>query len=220
MKNRILSLLLVAVVMLGVCLSFASCGHGPAQYVVIEVEGYGTMVVALYAKYAPETVANFVSLVEEGFYDGLTFHRIIPDFMIQGGDPEGNGMGGSDKNIKGEFSLNKYTKNTLSHKRGVISMARNGHPLEIFYGENIPFEQREPYYNSASSQFFIVHQDSPHLDGQYAGFGEVLFGIEVVDAIAGVATDANDKPKTPVVMTRVYMVTREEAKAIMNGSNG
>lgn len=218
MKKRILSLLLVAVMMLGIALSLASCGHGPEQYVVIEVEGYGTMVVALYSKYAPLTVENFISLANEGFYDGLIFHRVIPGFMIQGGDPEGTGMGGSDKNLKGEFAINKWNKNTLSHKRGVISMARQGHPLESYYGEQIPFEQREPYYNSATSQFFIVHQDSPHLDGQYAAFGEVIYGIEVVDAIAKVSVNISDKPKTDIVMSRVYVVTYEEAQAIMNGN--
>jgi peptidyl-prolyl cis-trans isomerase B (cyclophilin B) len=138
--------------------------------------------------------------------------------MIQGGDPEGTGMGGSDKNLKGEFAINNWKKNTLSHKRGVISMARQGHPLESYYGEQIPFEQREPYYNSATSQFFIVHQDSPHLDGQYAAFGEVIYGIEVVDAIAKVSVNISDKPKTDIVMNRVYVVTYEEAQAIINGN--
>lgn len=219
MKKRILSLLLVAVMMLGIALSLASCvDHGPKQYVVIEVEGYGTMVVALYSKYAPLTVENFISLANEGFYDGLIFHRVIPGFMIQGGSSDGTSMGGSDKNLKGEFAINKWDKNTLSHKRGVISMARSGHPLEGMYGEQIPFEQREPYYNSATSQFFIVHQDSPHLDGQYAAFGEVIYGIEIVDAIVAVTRNSNDKPKTDIVMNRVYVVTYEEAQAIISGN--
>lgn len=130
----------------------------------IEVKDYGTIKLELDADIAPITVANFAKLVNEGFYDGLTFHRIIFGFMIQGGDPLGNGTGGSDENIKGEFKANGV-QNTISHKRGVISMAR------------------AQDYDSASSQFFIVHEDSLFLDGQYAGFGEVLEGMEVVDKI-------------------------------------
>ncbi|MBQ5630391.1 MAG: peptidylprolyl isomerase [Ruminococcus sp.] len=136
---------------------------------VIDVKDYGKITVELYPQYAPKTVANFVKLAESGFYDGLTFHRIIKDFMIQGGDPLGNGTGGSDENIVGEFSANGFAQNTLSHKRGVISMARSND------------------MNSASSQFFIVHKDSTFLDGQYAAFGEVTDGMDVVDKIA---TDA------------------------------
>ena len=136
---------------------------------VIDVKDYGKITVELYPNYAPKTVANFVKLAESGFYDGLTFHRIMEGFMIQGGDPKGNGTGGSDENIVGEFSANGFTQNTLSHKRGVISMARSND------------------MNSASSQFFIVHKDSTFLDGQYAAFGEVTDGMDVVDKIA---TDA------------------------------
>ncbi len=132
--------------------------------VEITVENYGVIKLELDADTAPITVTNFVKLAKEGFYDGLTFHRIIDGFMIQGGDPEGNGTGGSDEEIVGEFAANGY-ENNISHKRGVISMARSNKP------------------NSASSQFFIVHEDSPHLDGNYAAFGHVLSGIEVVDAI-------------------------------------
>lgn len=134
------------------------------HHVEIEVKDYGTIKVELYADIAPITVTNFINLAQEGFYDGLTFHRIISGFMIQGGDPEGTGMGGSDKTIKGEFSSNGV-ENSLSHKRGVISMARSSDP------------------DSASSQFFIMHQDSPYLDGEYAAFGEVTEGIEIVDKI-------------------------------------
>lgn len=130
----------------------------------MEIKNYGTIELELDADIAPITVANFAKLVEEGFYDGLTFHRIIDGFMMQGGDPEGTGMGGSSKTIKGEFSLNGV-KNTISHVRGTISMARSS------------------AYNSASSQFFIVHKDSKFLDGQYAGFGKVTSGIEIVDKI-------------------------------------
>lgn len=134
------------------------------HHVEIEVKDYGTIKVELYADIAPITVTNFINLAQEGFYDGLTFHRIISGFMIQGGDPEGTGMGGSDKTIKGEFSSNGV-ENSLSHKRGVISMARSSDP------------------DSASSQFFIMHQDGLYLDGEYAAFGEVTEGIEIVDKI-------------------------------------
>ena len=142
------------------------------DYVAIQVEDYGTIVVHLRADVAPITVANFQKLVSEKFYDGLIFHRVIEGFMIQGGDPKGNGTGGSKENIKGEFSANGVD-NTLSHKRGVISMARQG--------EN-PYTG-EMNYDSASSQFFICHADSPHLDGDYAAFGYVTEGMDVVDAV-------------------------------------
>ncbi|EPD78321.1 peptidylprolyl isomerase [Atopobium sp. oral taxon 199] len=134
------------------------------HHATIEVKGYGTITVELNAGVAPITVSNFAHLAEKGFYDGLTFHRIISGFMIQGGDPNGNGTGGSDMPIKGEFSSNGVN-NTISHTRGVISMARSQAP------------------NSASSQFFIMHQDNPSLDGQYAAFGQVTDGMDVVDAI-------------------------------------
>ena len=130
----------------------------------IKIKNYGIIELELDADVAPITVANFAKLVNEGFYDGLTFHRIIDGFMIQGGDPKGNGTGGSSENIKGEFALNGI-KNSISHVRGTISMARSR------------------YYDSASSQFFIVHEDSVFLDGQYAGFGKVTKGIEIVDQI-------------------------------------
>lgn len=135
------------------------------HHATIEVEKYGTIKLELNANNAPITVSNFADLVESGFYDGLTFHRIIEGFMIQGGDPQGNGTGGSDRNIKGEFSANGVI-NVLQHKRGVISMAR------------------AQANDSASSQFFIMHQDSERLDGQYAAFGKVTEGMDVVDAIA------------------------------------
>lgn len=130
----------------------------------IEIKNYGTIELELDADVAPITVANFAKLVNEGFYNGLTFHRIINGFMIQGGDPEGNGTGGSSEKIKGEFALNGI-ENSISHVRGTISMARSS------------------AYDSASSQFFIVHEDSTFLDGQYAGFGKVTSGIEIVDKI-------------------------------------
>ena len=149
---------------------FMVTGCGKKEYltgkvnVEIEVKDYGTIAVELDADEAPITVTNFVDLVEEGFYDGLTFHRIIDGFMIQGGDPNGDGSGGSSRTIKGEFSSNGVD-NSIDHVRGVISMARSTMP------------------NSASSQFFIVQEDSPHLNGEYAAFGHVTSGMEIVDAI-------------------------------------
>ncbi len=154
--------------------------------VVIEMEIGGSIELELYPEAAPKTVANFLKLVGEGFYDGLTFHRVIPGFMIQGGDPQGNGMGGSKENIVGEFKANGHD-NPIKHTRGVISMARAYNP------------------NSASSQFFIMHADAPHLDGQYAAFGKVVSGIEVVDQIASIPTDYSDRPKIAVRMKRVYV---------------
>lgn len=135
---------------------------------------------------APVTAKNFLKLVKEGFYDGLTFHRIIPGFMIQGGDPTGTGMGGSKEEIVGEFASNGF-KNPIKHTRGVISMARTNDP------------------NSASSQFFIMHADAPHLDGQYAAFGHVVEGMDTVDSIAKERTDFRDKPLNPVVMKKVWI---------------
>ena len=131
----------------------------------------------LYPEIAPITVENYVNLVNQHFYDGLIFHRVIKGFMIQGGDPTGTGMGGSDNKIKGEFLANGVI-NELKHERGVLSMARSMDP------------------NSASSQFFIMHEDAPHLDGQYAAFGEVISGMDVVDEIANTQTDFRDKPLT------------------------
>ncbi len=154
--------------------------------VVIEMENGGIIKLELDSAAAPETVKNFEGLVSEGFYDGLTFHRIIPGFMIQGGDPLGNGMGGAEKKIKGEFRANGHD-NPIKHTRGVISMARAYDP------------------NSASSQFFIMHKDAPHLDGQYAAFGRVTEGMDVVDEIAAIPTDYSDRPKIAVRMKRVYL---------------
>ncbi|MBR5188471.1 MAG: peptidylprolyl isomerase [Clostridia bacterium] len=153
-----LSLVLIFSVLL-----FSSCGN-KQHTVEITIENYGVITLVLDESIAPITVKNFLKLVEEGFYDGLTFHRIMDGFMIQGGDPKGNGTGGSSEKIKGEFSANGV-QNDLSHKRGVISMARSS------------------AYNSASSQFFIMHKDATYLDGNYAAFGWVTSGMEVVDAI-------------------------------------
>ena len=151
------------------------------------MEGGGRIELELCPEVAPKTVANFEKLVKSGFYDGLTFHRIIPGFMIQGGDPLGNGMGGAEENIVGEFKANGHN-NTLKHERGVISMARAYDP------------------NSASSQFFIMHKNAPHLDGQYAAFGKVVSGMEVVDEIASIPTDYSDRPKIAVRIKTVTIV--------------
>jgi peptidyl-prolyl cis-trans isomerase B (cyclophilin B) len=142
---------------------------------------------------APNTVDNFLHLASIGFYDGLIFHRVIKGFMIQGGDPEGTGTGGPGYSIKGEFRANGV-QNLLKHKRGVISMARSGNP------------------NSAGSQFFIMHQDAPHLDGQYAAFGKVTEGLDVVDEIAGTPTGSGDRPKTPVRIKSVRVENEGEIK--------
>ena len=155
--------------------------------VTIEMENGDIMKAELYPEIAPNTVNNFISLIKSGYYDGLIFHRVIKGFMIQGGCPDGTGMGGPGYDIKGEFSQNGF-KNDLKHTEGILSMARAMHP------------------DSAGSQFFIMHQDAPHLDGSYAAFGHVVNGIEVVDEIANVATDWNDKPRTPVVMEKVEII--------------
>ncbi|MBQ7284126.1 MAG: peptidylprolyl isomerase [Oscillospiraceae bacterium] len=155
--------------------------------VVITMDNGKKMEIELYPEIAPETVANFEKLVNAGFYNGLTFHRVIKGFMIQGGCPNGTGMGGPGWTIKGEFAANGH-KNDLKHTKGVLSMARTMAP------------------NSAGSQFFIMHQDAPHLDGQYAAFGKVVSGLDVVDEIANVKTDWNDKPTQPVVMEKVEIV--------------
>ena len=142
----------------------------------------------LYPEIAPQSVNNFVSLIKKGFYDGLIFHRVIPGFMIQGGDPEGTGMGGPGYSIKGEFASNGFA-NDLKHTKGVLSMARSMMP------------------DSAGSQFFIMHETSPHLDGEYAAFGKITEGQDVVDAIAVVETDYSDRPTSPQVMKTVTVET-------------
>jgi len=155
--------------------------------VQIEMENGGKIKLELYPDVAPITVENFVNLVGEGFYDGLIFHRVISGFMIQGGDPMGTGMGGSGNRIKGEFAMNGV-KNDLSHERGVISMARSQMP------------------DSASSQFFICHADAKFLDGQYAAFGKVTEGIEVVDEIADIPTDHMDRPMIPQTIKTITLI--------------
>lgn len=161
--------------------------------VKIEMEDGGTMVLELYPEYAPKTVENFVKLVNEGFYDGLTFHRIKKNFMIQGGDPKGNGTGGSDETIPGEFAANGFTKNTLSHTYGVISMARS------------------KANDSASSQFFIMNADKPGLDGNYAAFGKLIEGSDTLDAISDTPVEMNEygekeKPTKNVVIKSIKVI--------------
>ena len=153
----------------------------------ITMENGGIITAELYPEIAPATVENFVNLVNKGFYNGLIFHRVIPNFMIQGGDPEGSGMGGPGYTIKGEFTSNNF-ENNLKHDRGVFSMARTSDP------------------NSAGSQFFIMVKASPHLDGQYASFGKVLTGMEIVDEIAKTKRDGRDCPIVPQKMKSVVIV--------------
>ena len=155
--------------------------------VTITMEDGSVMKAELYPEIAPNTVNNFLSLVKKGFYDGLIFHRVIPGFMIQGGDPQGTGMGGPGYSIKGEFSQNGFT-NQLKHAKGVLSMARSMHP------------------DSAGSQFFIMHEESPHLDGAYAAFGKVTEGVEVIDAIAAVPTNYMDRQ---LLSQRIQSMTAE-----------
>ena len=156
--------------------------------VTITMENGDVIKAELYPEIAPNTVNNFISLVKKGFYDGLIFHRIISGFMIQGGDPDGTGMGGPGYSIKGEFASNGF-KNDLKHTRGVLSMARSMRP------------------DSAGSQFFIMHQNAPHLDGDYAAFGKLIEGEDVLDKIAGVDTDYSDRPRKPQVMKTVTVET-------------
>ncbi len=154
----------------------------------IEMDNGAIIDIELYPEKAPKTVENFEKLVKAGFYDGLTFHRIIRGFMIQGGDPQGTGMGGAKEKIYGEFRANGFAQNDLKHTKGVISMARAMDP------------------NSASSQFFIMHEDAPHLDGSYAAFGKVVDGIDAVDEIACVPTTYGDRPVTPVVIKKMTLI--------------
>ena len=173
----------------------AGCGENTQNPIVtMEIEDYGTITIELYPDMAPNTVANFVNLIEEGFYDGLTFHRSVPGFVLQGGDPNGDGTGGPGYTIKGEFSSNGYTQNTLSHTRGVISMARSR--------DN----------DSAGSQFFIVLDDSAtySLDGLYAGFGRVTEGMDIIDEIVEneeIADDVTGALEENVVITKVTVDT-------------
>ena len=165
--------------------------------VKVTMEHGGEYIIELYPEYAPETAANFENLVKEGFYDGVVFHRIIDGFMAQGGDPTGTGMGGSGKEIKGEFAANGFTQNTLSHTKSVVSMARS----------------RD--MDSASSQFFICLDDATYLDGDYAAFGQVIYGMDEVDNMAEVATDYNDMPLYPVIMKELTIITDEQYEELV-----
>lgn len=163
--------------------------------VILRIKNYGEIKIEIDYSQAKNTASNFVSLVKNGFYNGLTFHRVIAGFMIQGGDPKGNGTGGPGYSIKGEFSSNGI-ENNLKHTRGVISMARAMNP------------------NSAGSQFFIMHKDAPFLDGQYAAFGIVKEGIEVVDKIAKTRTSLSDRPLTPIVIEEAIAVDEPDYEVI------
>lgn len=156
----------------------------------ITVKDFGTITLELYPKMAPNTVNNFIKLANDGFYDGLTFHRVIKGFMIQGGDPDGVGTGGPGYRIAGEFAQNGFDQNTISHIKGVISMARSNSP------------------DSGGSQFFIMTEDGTYLDGQYAAFGEVTDGMDVVESIEDVATDDNDKPLDDVIIENIRVDTQ------------
>lgn len=195
MQKRIILFILV----IALALSLTGCGNsddvtweGGNPIVTIEMENGGIIELELYPQIAPITVTNFCNLADAGFYDGLTFHRVISGFMIQGGDPLGTGMGGSDDKIVGEFSKNGY-ENTISHTRGVISMARS------------------TSYDSASSQFFIMHGDGTYLDGSYAAFGEVISGMDVVDEIASVETTSgtSSENSSPVEQIVIKSITVE-----------
>ncbi len=164
--------------------------------VKFEMENGKTITAELYPEIAPNTVANFVTLVQSGFYDGVIFHRVIPGFMIQGGDPQGTGMGGPGYTIKGEFARNGFKQNNLRHTRGVLSMARTMIP------------------NSAGSQFFIMHADAPHLDGEYAAFGKVTEGMDAVDEIAAARTGRQDRPVTDQRIARATVDTFGETYTV------
>lgn len=199
MKKSVLIKVISAILACVLMLSFAGCGEKNTEhsFVKITMENGESFVVELYPEYAPETVENFLKLVNSKFYDGLTFHRVIEGFMAQGGDPEGDGTGGADWNIKGEFSENGFTQNTLHHDRGVISMARSQDP------------------NSASSQFFICYDSEncrASLDGKYAAFGKVVEGMEVVDSFLEVergfvaSDNAFSKPLKPITIKKAEVI--------------
>ena len=199
MKKSVLIKVICAILACVLMCSFAGCGEKSAEhsYVKITMDNGDSFIIELYPEYAPETVENFLKLVESKFYDGLTFHRVIEGFMAQGGDPDGDGTGGADWNIKGEFRENGFAQNTLSHERGVVSMARSNDP------------------NSASSQFFICYDSKTckaSLDGKYAAFGRVIEGMEVVDAFLEVergyspSDNAFSKPLEPIVIKTAEVI--------------
>lgn len=212
--KKTLSILLALILLLS-AFTLTSCASPRAtDTVYIVIKDHGIITAELYGDDAPITVDNFISLAESGFYDNLTFHRVIENFMIQGGDPKGNGTGGSGKNITGEFAKNGIDTG-IAHVRGTLSMARSGSSLEQY--ASVPdayLPHLEQVYNSASSQFFIVHKTSDNnslsLDGKYAAFGQVISGMDIVDKIATAQTDTNNKPlKTVTILT----ITLDRAKA-------
>ncbi len=202
MRKKFICLCLCILVFFGML--FTGCneeGYDPDRYdgvelpiATIEIEGYGNIVLELYPEIAPDTVSNFVTLANSGFYDGLTFHRVIPEFMIQGGDPNGDGTGGPGYSIKGEFTENDFSNN-LSHTAGVISMGRQGHP----YFDN-------QYYDTAGCQFFICVADYPYLNNKYASFGKTISGLDIAIKISELTTDSNDKPLTEDVVIKSIRV--------------
>lgn len=187
--------LATAILAIAIMLTFASCKKEkdytgvPSPVVTMEFEGFGTIEIELYPEYAPNTVENFISLINKEFYDGLTIHRVAPQFVIQGGDPKGNGTGGPGYSIKGEFPANGFKKNTLKHTQGVISMAR------------------ATDYDSAGSQFFITLSDTDNLNGGYAAFGRVISGMDVVFAIGRVEV-SKERPVEPVIIKKVTVDTK------------
>lgn len=192
--TKVLSLLLAMIFVFAFTGCTAPKNEPDGNMVKFTMENGGEFIIELYPEYAPETCENFITLVSEGFYDGLTFHRVIDDFMAQGGDPEGTGLGGSGKEIKGEFSRNGFKQNTLSHTRGVVSMARSSMS-----------------YDSASSQFFICYVDATYLDGDYAAFGKVIDGMDVVDSFLEVERELDSsgyysKPETPIVIEKAEVI--------------
>ncbi len=200
--KKVISMLICAVLF---CLCFAGCGEKPEEAPVdttqhtkvkVTMEDGGEFIIELYPEYAPETCQNFIKLVNEGFYEGLTFHRIVDGFMAQGGSSDGQGYEGSDETIHGEFAINGFEKNTLSHTRGVISMGRTND------------------YNSASSQFFICYSDDyvSSLDGRYAGFGKVIEGMEVVDSFTGVQLTYNSMGELAVPVEPIVIKSMEVIK--------
>ena len=212
--KKTLSVLLALILLLS-AFTLTSCASlRVTDTVYIVIKDHGIITAELYGDDAPITVDNFISLAESGFYDNLTFHRVIENFMIQGGDPKGDGTGGSGKNITGEFAKNGIHTG-ISHVRGTLSMARSGSSLEQY--ASVPdayLPYLEQVYNSASSQFFIVHKTSDNnslsLDGKYAAFGQVISGMDIVDKIATLQTDTNNKPLETVT---ILTITLDRAKA-------
>ena len=192
---KLTAFLLCALLVFGI----TGCGETKHDRVQVTMQDGGTFVIELYPEYAPETVENFKKLVSEGFYNGLTFHRVVDGFMAQGGDPNGDGTGGSEETIKGEFAENGFEQNTLSYTRGVISMARSSAP------------------DSASSQFFICYDEAIYLDGQYAAFGKVVEGMDVVDGFLDVEREPNAMgematPVTPIVIESMTLLADDTAE--------